>query len=260
MPSSIAWPAAGTVAMALIGLAHLPLLALQARQTWDHPHYRFFPLVPIGAVLLAIRATGRLGPLEPGPDRPVAWLLGGSWALLAGACLIGSAWLGTIAAMLVTVAVVYALGGARLLRPLLPAWGLLWLAIPPLGLDSDVVTMLQALASGWSSPVLDTLGVFHLREGNVIRLADRRLLIDEACSGVHSLFAVLAGTIFLALWARRSLIRGIVLVAIAVTWVILGNVARIVAVAYLAASRQIDVSSGWSHECSAWRSSPWRWG
>ena len=46
---------------------HLPLLALQARLTWEYPHYRFFPLVPIGAGWLAVRAGRRLGPLEPGP-------------------------------------------------------------------------------------------------------------------------------------------------------------------------------------------------
>lgn len=56
--------------MVILVLAHLPLLALQARLTWEYPHYRFFPLVPIGAGWLAVRAGRRLGPLEPGPVRP----------------------------------------------------------------------------------------------------------------------------------------------------------------------------------------------
>jgi exosortase len=237
------------MAVAVLGLACLPLLALQARLTWGHSHYRFFPLVLLGAGLLGARDGSSLGVLAPGPGRRVRWLLGGSWVLLAGACVLGSAWLGTVAALLATLSVADSLGGDRLLRALLPAWGLLWLAVPPpLGLDNALVTLLQAAATRWSCRMLDLLGVFHLREGNVIRLADRRLLIEEACSGIHSLFAVLAATIFLALWTRRSLGRGLALVATAVTWVFLGNILRIVAVAYLAARWQVDVSSGWRHE------------
>ena len=107
--SIAAWPALGTVV--ILVLAHLPLLALQARLTWEYPHYRFFPLVPIGAGWLAVRAGRRLGPLEPGPVRPAAWLLGGCWAVLAGACLIGSAWLGAVATLVSTAALLYAIGG-----------------------------------------------------------------------------------------------------------------------------------------------------
>ncbi len=244
---SFAWPAMATVV--LIVLAHLPLLALLARITWERSHYRFFPLVPIGAGWLAVRAGRRLGPLAPGPGRPVAWLLGGCWALLACACLTGSSWLGGVATLGATAAVIYAVGGGALLRPLLPAWGLLLLAIPPpLELDQQVIGTLQTAVSRVSSSVLDLMGVFHLRQGNVIRLADRPLLIEEACSGIHSLFAVLAGMAFLAIWCQRSLARGLALLAAAVTWVILGNILRIVTVVLLAARWQIDVASGWSHE------------
>ena len=112
-----------------------------------------------------------------------------------------------------------------------------------------------------SSSVLDLLGVFHLREGNVIRLADRPLLIEEACSGIHSLFAVLAGMVFLAIcYCRRSLTRGLGLLAAAVTWVVLANTLRIVAVVYLAATWQVDWHPAGATRHSAWRFSPWPWG
>ncbi len=247
VPSAVLWPAAGS--LAVLGLAHLALLALQARLTWGHPHYRFFPVLLIGAGAIAARDARGLGRLVPGSDRPVGLVLGGAWALLAGACLLGSAWLGTVAAMVAALGVAYAIGGRPLLRSMLPAWGLLWLAIPPpTGLDYELVTLLQTAATRWSSRVLDVLGVFHLREGNVIRLADRRLLIEEACSGIHSLFAVLAGTLFLAIWGRRSPLRGLALVTTAVAWVFLGNVLRIVVVVDLAARWQLDLSAGWLHE------------
>jgi exosortase len=241
------WPAAGTVAV--IALAHLALVAMQSRLSWEHPHYRFFPIAMLGAGLLVARDGRRLGRLEPGPDRRAVPLLAVAWALLAVACLLGSPWLGSVAAMVAALAVADAIGGAPLLRAVLPAWVLLCLTIPPpLGLDEMLIARLQTAATSWSSRVLDLLGVFHAREGHVIRLADRRLLIEEACSGVHSLFAVLAGTTFLAIWARRSTGRTIALVVAAVGWVVLGNTLRIVAVTHLAARWQIDATTGWVHE------------
>jgi hypothetical protein len=103
--SAALWPVAGTMALALMALAHVPLLALESLSAWARRHYRFFPLVPLAALPIAWRASRWLGPLTPGARRPPAWLLGACWALLAGACTIGSPLLGTIAAMLAAMAV-----------------------------------------------------------------------------------------------------------------------------------------------------------
>jgi exosortase len=247
VPPDPSWAAAGAVTVLV--LAHLPMLALQARLTWDYPHYRFFPLAVLGAGVLAARPARRLGPLVPGSGGRAVCSLGGSWALLAVACLIGSPWLGTVAALGAAAAVAYSVGGGRLARALLPAWGLLVLALPPpVRLDGQLIGLLQAAATRCSSRVLDLMGVFHLREGNVIRLADRPLLVEEACSGVHSLFAVLCGTIFLAAWTRRSIGRGVALVTAAVGWVFLANILRIVTVVVVAERWKVDLSSGWAHQ------------
>ncbi len=105
-----AWLPQGT--SALIMLTHLPLLAVQARLTWEYPHYRFFPAVPIAAGFVAVRgASARAA--GSGARRRASWLLGASWALVTFACLIGSPWLGAVAALAAVPAVVYAIGGAR---------------------------------------------------------------------------------------------------------------------------------------------------
>ena len=82
--------------------------------------------------------------------------------------------------------------------------------------------------------------------------ADRPAALDRGgLSGIHSLFAVLAGMVFLPIYCRRSLARGLGLLAAAVTWVVLANTLRIVTVVYLAATWRVDVASGWSHEAPA---------
>ena len=115
------------------------------------------------------------------------------------------------------------------------------------GLDELVRIDLQRIASEWSGAVLDQLGLLHLPLGNVIGLAGRRLLVEEACSGVHSMFVVLAGVLAYALWVRTSIARALVLLAAAVFWVLVANTARIVLVAYATARWDVDFLTGWRH-------------
>ena len=62
-------------------VAHLPLLLTHARALWLRPHYQFFPLVLLGAGILAWQRLRGCGPLRPG--RLIL-----SVPLLLGACLL----------------------------------------------------------------------------------------------------------------------------------------------------------------------------
>ena len=119
---------------------------------------------------------------------------------------------------------------------------------PPLGLDLDLIFALQSVATRWSSRVLDLLGVFHVAAGHVIELADRRLLVEEACSGIYSLFVALTATLFYVLWVRRGWLTSLLLFAAAAAWVMVGNVFRIVTTAVLWSRWGVDINSGWKHE------------
>jgi exosortase len=234
---------------AVLLLAHLPLLVVHARQIWLRPHYQFFPLVLLGAAALAYARLRNFGPLTPAPARWSYPLVGLSWALLALAELLYSSWLGTVSALVLLAALLFALGGGRLFRQAFPAWLLLWLAVPPpFELDRQLILSLQTLTAQWSSRVLDLLGVFHVMAGNVVEISGRRLLVEEACSGVNSLFSILACTLFFVLWVRRPLVQSLLLLAAAVAWVLLANVARVTFVTYACARWGIDLTTGWQHE------------
>jgi exosortase len=236
------------VAAALLA-AHLPLLAQHAVQIWLRPHYRFFPLVLVGAGVLAwLRLRGQPA---SAPGRP--WLAGlaltAAWLALAAAVVLSSSWLGAVAALATLAAVTYAVGGVTLCGRLAPSWVLLWLAVPPpLELDRDLILWLQGETTRWSSAVLDLLGVFHLTAGHVVEIDGRRLLVDQACSGVNSLFSVLACTLFLIFLAGRPLLRAALLLAAALVWVLLVNVARVAGVALILARWDVDLSTGWRHD------------
>ncbi len=241
------WPILASVS--LLALAVLPLLVIHARNLWHRSHYQFFPIVPLGAAVLALAACRRLGPIVPGSRRRVALLIVVSWTLLAIAILFFSPSLGGVATLAMLGAGAYGIGGGRLLRPLIPAWTFLGLIIPPpFGLDWKLVTLLQSITAHAGSLVLDTLGVLHVMEGHVVRVPGREFMVEEACSGIHSLYVVLASTLFFVLWARRPLARAVLLILSGFAWVMLGNIARVVTVTYVGTRWGIDVGEGWRHE------------
>src|SRR3712207_7667613 len=56
----------------------------------------------------------------------------------------------------------------------------------PYRYDAALVGALRDLTAAAGSEALDALGVAHLLAGNVIETAGRRLLVEDACSGVNS--------------------------------------------------------------------------
>jgi exosortase len=225
-----------------------PLVLAHARQLWLRPHYQFFPLLLIGAVVLAWSRL-RSVPIVPDASLSGAALAGLTWALLAGAVLLDSSWLGMVATLIGLAAVIIGAGGRALFRQLLPAWALLWLAVPlPFEYDRTVVLFLQTLTTWCSSDLLDLFGVFHAVSGHVIEVSGRRLLVEQACGGVNSLLSVLACTLFFVFLVRRPPLRAALLVLSALAWVLAANVARVVLVVLLYARRGIDLTAGWRHD------------
>jgi exosortase len=233
----------------LVLLAYAPLYAAQAQALWARPHYQFFPFVWLGAALLIGARFPRGRALKPGAFVPTCVLLALSWGLLAVAEAIFSPWLGAVALLFLLLTVCYTLGGRALVRQLLPAWVLLWLSVPPpLGLDTALVLGLQGFTSRWSSSLLDLFGVYHVIAGNVVEIGNQRLFIEQACTGINSLFSILACTVFYVFWARIPVLRALALFLAAVFWILLANVARVFLVAYLARRWSINLAEGWEHD------------
>jgi exosortase len=241
------------VRLALLGgclvVAFGPLLAAHASLLWQRPHYQHFPIVPLGVAWLAMRRLPAGTDFEPGTRRGRQLFLGGAWSLLAMAVLGWSPWMGMVAALALLLALCYCLGGGQLVRQLLPAWAVLWLMVPlPLGLDARLVAALQPLVTRASSRVLDLLEVWHIPSGNILVVEGRHILVEEACSGIQSLFSLVTCASLYVLWARRPLVPSSLLLVAAVFASILANVSRVVASAYLTVVWNVNVEEGWRHE------------
>lgn len=248
-PGTLGIPWRVIVAGALLALPALPLLVLHGRQLWLREHYQFFPLALVGAGVLVAQRLHGLGSLTPGNRWVCYATLAVGWLGLAVAGLLMSPWLGTIVTLFLFLAVAYGLGGGQLLHCVLPAWLFLWLIVPPpMNLDKQLVTKLQSRTARWSSRVLDQVSVYHVMHGNVVSVPQKQLMVEEACSGINSLFAMLACTFFFVLWARRPIIRAVLLVLAAVGWVLLANVLRVVTIAFAHTRWGFNLAEGWPHE------------
>ena len=233
----------------LIALAFFPIVLLHGRELWARPHYQFFPLVIPGAVALVWKWCSRLDRLEPGNPAVSKGAAVIVWLMLAFAVACISPGSGALAALFVLLATAYTLGGWRLMVAAMPAWGLLWLAIPPpKHFDVVLIVKLQNLVSRWSSHLLDLIGVYHMMDGNVVDVGSAPLLVDQACSGVYSLITLLIGTLFYALWVKSSVVRTVLLMGASIVWVLFGNLLRIILVVVLTTRWEINAASGWRHE------------
>lgn len=235
------------VATALV-LAHLPLLSLHARQIWLRPHYQFFPLLLVGAAILFILRLRGLGTLKPGSTVATVGLLAAGWLILAAGELLHSSWLGAVAVLVTLVATCSAVGGLSLLGRAWPALLLLAVAVPPpFELDRTLILGLQGLTARWGSGVLDLLGVPHVLAGNVVEVSGQRFLVEEACSGVNSLFSVVAATLFLIFLTRRPPLAACLLLVAGIGWVLVANVVRVVLITYSGVVWGVDLGDGWRH-------------
>jgi exosortase len=239
-------------ALLVMALAFGPMLVAHFKLLWSKPHYEFFPLVYVGAALLFWVNSKRLGTLQAGTYPGIAYALACmSFGLLFFAMMYDSAIFGITAFLIALQAFIYHYGGWLLVKRMFPAWLFLLVAVPPpRGLDRDLIIWLQKVTAKWSSVILDLFGVLHSMSGNVVQVPGKDLMVEEACSGIHSLFATLVFSLFLILWSKRSWLHGILLILGGVGWVLVGNLARVVAIAYCQVnlSPPVDLTTGWKHD------------
>jgi exosortase/archaeosortase family protein len=125
---------------------------------------------------------------------------------------------------------------------------LLWMTVPlPAGYDNLLIQFLQAQSSRAASLVLDCIGILHLPEGNILELSQKRLFVDEACSGVDSLYALMAICLTIVLWLKQPLPVAIVSLSLVPIWASASNVVRLVAIVLGLEWLNIDLSHGTQH-------------
>ena len=125
----------------------------------------------------------------------------------------------------------------------------------PLHSYLDLVTIhLRLLAVSIASGVLQGCGVEIVRQGTMMASPTGAFAIDiaEPCSGLRSLFAMMALTAGYAYFTQPTWFRRGLLFALSIPIAILGNVARIFSIVIIAATCSSDFATGFYHDYSGY--------
>lgn len=235
----------------LFGLiGSLPMLASQALNLWTRPHFQFFPLAWITFVYTLIRNGTIKSTTSITRNRIAAILVLASFLILAFAIfLANSPWMAQLASILLVWGwMLRRLGDQHWYTTFL--WLLLLLVTLPLptNLDTQLINWLQVQSSEAASFLLDLVGTVHLLTGNVIEIKQGRLFVDQACSGVGSLYALTAVYVLFMVLQNRSLMTAALSLLSVPCWSWFGNVVRLFTIAWALDRFNLDFTKGWQHQ------------
>jgi exosortase len=247
------WLRVGVIAAAWLALYYdvVRRLISDWRIDENYSHGFFIPLISAYAIWTN---RGRLAaiPCRPAIMLGVIVMLGAAILLFLGV-LGAELYLTRISLLFSLAALALYFGGVEWLRQLSFPIGLLLLALPIPGIIFNQIALpLQLIASDYAARVIKLCGIPVLREGNVIELAQMKLQVVEACSGIRSLvslatLAVVYAYFFESRWPRR-----LVIVASVVPIAIVANAARVAGTGIMAHHWGVQAAEGFMHSFSGW--------
>ena len=160
------------------------------------------------------------------------------WRLLA--------WVHTLAVVAVTLLFFYWVGGKAWLRHFAFPVAFIFTAVPwPTALETPIIQGLMRIVARVAAETAMLLGTPAQVEGNLIRVSNGLVGVNEACSGIRSLQTSLMIGLLLGEVKRLSLSRRLALVACAVIVALLANFIRAVFLVHIAATENLLAISRW---------------
>lgn len=212
----------------------------------NYSHGFLIPFVSVYAIWSRKEKLSAL-PVEP------QWMAGAALMLLAALMLfagvLGAELYITRLSLLVSlIALTVYFGGWPWLKELAFPIGLLFFALPiPNIVFNQIAFPLQLIASDYATRAIKLFGIPALREGNVIELAQMKLQVVEACSGIRSLVSLTALAFVYAYFFESKWWRRIVLVVAVIPIAVIANAARVAITGVLAHHYGIKSAEGFMH-------------
>ncbi len=160
------------------------------------------------------------------------------WRLLA--------WIHTGVVVTLTLLVISCAGGKAWVRHFAFPVAFLFVAVPwPTMLETPVIQGLMRVVARVAAEAAMLLGTPAQVEGNLIRVTNGLVGVNEACSGIRSLqTSLMIGLLFGEL-KRLSVLRRVALVACAVAIALLANFVRAVFLVHIAATENLSEVGRW---------------
>ena len=125
----------------------------------------------------------------------------------------------------------------------------LFLMVPlPQSLVNTIAFPLQLIAADSATEFMQWLGIPALREGNILHLPNTQLFVEEACSGLRSLMALLTLGVVFAYFFRKSWAERTIIVLSAFPIAIAVNAFRVALTGILTFYIGQEAAGGWIHQ------------
>lgn len=239
----------------LLGLAYAPTFEwLAARYRAPDTLYGHGPLVPLVSGYLVWRRRAELVRASAAGDARALSLVVPALLLHLLAVALRVDFGSGVSLWLLVAGLCWLLWGAPVLSRVAFPWAFLGFAIPvPMVLVAHAAQVLKQWVIGAAGFLLEHTGTGVRTEGSYLLLpGGGRLLVDDECSGLRSIIALLAlGTVMAAtagdLTRRR---RGLV-AALAVPVALLANLLRVILLSLIGAQQGPEAAARW-HDVSGW--------
>jgi exosortase B len=242
------WP---SLLAAAILIAYIPTFITLAEGPWQTEQEGHGPLIIAAAAFLVWQARNKLRTAAISPSPTWGWisLLGGLAVLIVSRNQ--DIWFTEVASEIPVLAgCILIFAGWPALRILAFPIGFLIFSAPAPGWMVDGATVpLKVLISDMVTNGLYHLGYPIAQNGVVIEIGPYELLVQDACSGLNSIFALSAiGVFYVYAFRWHEKIRGLILLALIIPITITANFLRVVALVLIAYYGGVEKIEGPLHD------------
>jgi exosortase len=237
---------------ALLVFCYFPVLSRLVAQWNDDGDMGHGFFVPIIAGYIAWQKRGELASRPAQPNwwglAIVIWGAIQLWVATLGAELF----LARTAFVFSVIGCVLLLGGTRYLKVLAFPLFLLFFMVPiPAVIYNRITLPLQFIASSAAEHAIDFLQIPIIRTGNILELANQKLNVVEACSGIRSLLTLsFISLVYGYFFEKRTWVR-VALFFATIPIAIVANASRVTLTGVLANWRP-ELAEGAVHEAQGW--------
>jgi exosortase len=245
------WTAIGWVS-ALLLICYAPVLKGLVAQWYDDPDMGHGFFVPAIAAYIAWQLRDRIADKAPVPN----W-----WGLVIMIWAAFQLYIATLGAelFLARTSIVFSIIGAVLLlggTEYIKIFGfplfLLFFMVPiPAIIYNQITFPLQLLASRVAETAITNIGIPVIREGNVLELAEQKLNVVEACSGIRSLLTLTFLSLVYGYFAETRIWIRVVLFLSTIPIAIIANAGRVTLTGIIADFKP-ELAEGLFHEAQGW--------
>lgn len=243
----------GAILIGAVVVLYAGILAGLWKQWWEDPNLSHGFMVPLVSAYVAWNQRDRLRRVPVQPSNFGLVIILGAVAMLVIATLSADLFVSRVSFLVLLAGLVLFLAGRRMLRAVVFPLRFLIFMIPLPGVLYYQLTFpLQLIASRFAASALSFLHVPITRAGNLLILPNCTLEVAEACSGIRSLFSIVALAIAYGYLSEARIWKRIALAVLMVPVAVICNGLRLVGTGLISYLAGEESALGFFHTFSGW--------